>query len=139
VSQHFSPQGVTTFTTEHPGRQYHTFYWHLESSDSNGNNGPAPDDGGWHAIAVRTTDPLDYDKALTCTPRSFQKLVEEKIAEYYEPDGPNHACIQCGERTCNKLSCFIPTTCMWGVGFSFMAEGDWLNELNNMDISTKYE
>lgn len=90
-----------TYTLPH---KFHTFYYHNDGADNNGNNGPSPVDLGW-IVAIGK----DGDEAVAHLP----KRARDKVRAYMQKNG--YTTIQdCMEETCG-----------WNVGFSFLHQEDW--------------
>lgn len=117
----------------HTPRHYHAFFWHQSGMDGNGNGGPDLDGPGWHVVAAKTDDIMDFDAALFNCPASFQTRVKIIINH----DRMEQKCGQCEDPGCRSLLHYMVDTCGWGVGFSFMGEVDWFNELNNLSVSAE--
>lgn len=86
------------------------FYYHDDSVDNNGNNGPDPLGPGWLVVLGK-----DMDDAAKKLPKAAQDVIFRQM----QTSGAEQQTIEE----------FMEDTCGWGVGFTLMGEEDWNEEV----------
>jgi hypothetical protein len=99
-----------------------TFHWHPRGCDSNGNNGPGPDDRGWKTVTVDAIDEFDYDAAVKALPVTVQQRAANAVRDERDVE----ECGQCAAgHKCTSYAHYIADKAGMGTSLTLLGEFDW--------------